>query len=397
MSGWDYIPRLEADERMLTLVAPCTEVYEALYERLSALNEFKGGEWTQATEPVVRGDLAGILDFQWRFLDLVPGASGHIGGGACGGFAIEAEAAEWTADYCACDRLKSSGDDEAATPGGNPAFRNIFKLAFGAPQLTWTRTLFGIYAPEGHGRDLAWADYLTDFHPTLNLVTFLVLFDYESPFVWTTQVMGWGATGASPATWATVRATAWNTQGAPADDNCLGIGRTGSGTHDAIDDMSFDGDVALLTYLIFDSSGLGNAKHADDSPCPVTRLALYFQYRGSQTGDADIIENCPFLVQFQGATLGNYTALAGEDGWVSVKIDNIDLVPDVETWLVFACDFDTKTDTPAWTDPGNDQTSTYANMAWIRNISLMAEFDWAYKAGGEGWGAAWLGDEPVLV
>ena len=107
MSGWDTIPRLEADERMLTLVAPCTEVYEALYERTSAVNSWIYDSppiHHPAPAPLDRGDLAGVAGFQYNFMEIIQGSALRPVQ-----WAVEAAAAGWTGDYYICDRLKYAG------------------------------------------------------------------------------------------------------------------------------------------------------------------------------------------------------------------------------------------------------------------------------------------------
>jgi len=381
MSGWDTIPRLEADERMLTLVAPCTEVYEALYERTSAVNSWIYDSppiHHPAPAPLDRGDLAGVAGFQYNFMEIIQGSALRPVQ-----WAVEAAAAGWTGDYYICDRLKYAG---ASGPDTHKNTANIFEAAFGSPWLTWHRTLFHIdpdwSSPLALGRDLVWAQYLSDFYRTLNLVTLLVLVDATG--YWSVYDCVWGHGTYGPGVWATVRAAEWAYQTGWAWHDRVGIGKYGTGIHRADGYKAFQGMAIPSLKVYLNTSGLANAKHADASPLLATRYLLYFQYRGSVVGDGppyNLVEDLYFQVWLQEQFLGEFCAIAGVSDWVGVKIDTTGLTinPQNPLKLEFKMNFASTEDTPVWADPGVGATSYYASRAYIRNVTLMAEFDWAYK------------------
>jgi hypothetical protein len=384
MSGWDLIPRLESGERMCTTVPLCTEIYEALYERTSAVNswiyDFPPIHYP-APAPLDRGDLAGVAGFQYNFMEIIQGSALRPVA-----WAVEAEVAGWTDDYPICDRLKYAG---ASTPASylHKGTLNIFEAAFGEPWLTWHHTLFHIdpdwSSPLALGRDVIWAQYLSDFYATLNLMTLLVLLD--STGVWQCYDTVWGHGTDTPGTWAAIRATEWLYEHNWGWHDRGGVGRYGTGVHRADGKKAFQGYAIPSLKISLNTSGLANAKHADASPLQVTRYILYFQYRGSLTTDGppfNRVEDCAFGVWLQSNFLGEYTAIAGVAEWVGVKIDTtgLSINPQNPLELEFKVSHPPTDDTPGWADPGVGNTSYYATRAYIRNVSLMVEFDWEYKA-----------------
>jgi len=123
---------------------------------------------------------------------------------------------------------------------------------------------------------------------------------------------------------------------------------------------------------------------ADGTPCPPTRLLIYFRHRcGNGEYDISIKGGCVFFVDLSGdggATWGEWceitTPADGESYPVRIEI----VGPYVETFstadfrIRFRFTGDEDADTPEWTDPGEDAASAYCGAAMIDWLSIVVDY-----------------------